>query len=118
MSVKYLNELRRYNYLTPTSFLEFLNLYQNILIQKTKENENNINRYDMGLKVLQFAEEKISIIEKEIQQKTPELEKLSKETEIIIKDVEIKKAEADIFLNFFKSIVDLQCCTSFCYTEK
>ena len=95
MSVKYLNELRRYNYLTPTSFLEFLNLYQNILIQKTKENENNINRYDMGLKVLQFAEEKISIIEKEIQQKTPELEKLSKETEIIIKDVEIKKAEAD-----------------------
>ena len=95
ISVKYLEELRRYNYLTPTSFLEFLSLFQNILVQKTKENENNINRYDMGLKVLQFAEEKISIIEKEIQQKQPELEKLSKETEIIIKDVEIKKAEAD-----------------------
>ena len=95
ISVKYLNELRRYNYLTPTSFLEFLNLFQNILKTKTKENENDITRYDMGLKVLQFAEEKISIIEKEIQQKTPELERLSKETEVIIKDVEIKKAEAD-----------------------
>ena len=63
ISIKYLDELRRYNYLTPTSFLEFLSLFQNILVQKTKENENNINRYDMGLKVLQFAEEKISIID-------------------------------------------------------
>ena len=95
ISVKYLEELRRYNYLTPTSFLEFLSLFQNILVEKTRENENNINRYDMGLKVLQFAEEKISIIEKEIQQKQPELEKLSKETEEIIKVVEVKKEEAD-----------------------
>ena len=49
----------------------------------------------MGLKVLDFAEKKISEIEKEIQKNTPILERLSKETEEIIKDVEIKKAEAD-----------------------
>ena len=95
ISTKYLAELRRYNYLTPTSFLEFLSLFHNILVKKTQENQNNIDRYEMGLKVLDFAETKISEIEKEIQKNTPILEKLSKETEEIIKDVEIKKAEAD-----------------------
>ena len=95
ISTKYLAELRRYNYLTPTSFLEFLSLFHNILVKKTQENQNNIDRYEMGLKVLDFAEKKISEIEKEIQKNTPILEKLSKETEEIIKDVEIKKAEAD-----------------------
>ena len=95
ISIKYLAELRRYNYLTPTSFLEFLSLFHNILVKKTQENQNNIDRYEMGLKVLDFAETKISEIEKEIQKNTPILEKLSKETEEIIKDVEIKKAEAD-----------------------
>jgi hypothetical protein len=64
-------------------------------VKKTQENQNNIDRYEMGLKVLDFAEKKISEIEKEIQKNTPILERLSKETEEIIKDVEIKKAEAD-----------------------
>ncbi|MCQ2815680.1 MAG: hypothetical protein MJ252_00290 [archaeon] len=95
ISVRYLAELRRYNYLTPTSFLEFLNLFQDILVKKTKENEDNIIRYDTGLKVLQFAEENIAIIDKEIQIKTPELEKLSADTEKIIKEVEEKKKIAD-----------------------
>ena len=99
ISIKYLAELRRYNYLTPTSFLEFLSLFHNILVKKTQENQNNIDRYEMGLKVLDFAEKKISEIEQEIQKNTPILEKLSKETEEIIKDVEIKKA-VSLFLRY------------------
>ena len=95
ISIRYLNELRRYNYLTPTSFLEFLNLFQQIIIKKLKDNESNISRYDTGLKVLQFAEEKIAIIDKQIQEETPKLEKLSVETEQIIKVVESKKKIAD-----------------------
>ena len=41
---------------------KFLSLFHNILVKKTQENQNNIDRYEMGLKVLDFAEKKISEI--------------------------------------------------------
>ena len=34
ISGKYLNELRRHNYVTPTSYLELLNMYKTILKEK------------------------------------------------------------------------------------
>jgi dynein heavy chain len=94
-SEKFRDELRRYNYLTPTSFLEFLSLFQNILIKKRFENSNNINRLEMGLKVLDFAGNKVEEIEKKIQEKQPILEKLTIELDSTIKDLEIKTVESN-----------------------
>lgn len=34
ISKKYLQELRRHNYVTPTSYLELLNLYKRILTEQ------------------------------------------------------------------------------------
>ena len=37
VSIKYKQELRRYNYVTPTSYLELLSMYKQILFQKKNE---------------------------------------------------------------------------------
>lgn len=34
ISVRYLNEIRRHNYVTPTSYLELLSMYKMILKEK------------------------------------------------------------------------------------
>ena len=98
-SKNYLQEIRRYNYLTPTSFLEFLLLYKNILTQKQDEIDNNISRYELGLKVLEFAGEKIQIIEEDIKIKTPELIKTTEEVNNYLKILEVEKAQAEIIQN-------------------
>lgn len=95
LSKDFLNELRRYNYLTPTSFLEFLLLFKNILEQKRNENEFNINRLETGLTVLEFAGKKIENIEKEIKEKQPKLERTTIEVNEYIVVLSSQKEEAD-----------------------
>lgn len=52
MSLKYLVNDRRYNYTTPKSFLEQINLYMRLLESKTKEIRHRINRFQTGIKQL------------------------------------------------------------------
>lgn len=52
LSARFLLELRRHNYVTPTSYLELLNMFKKILVQKNKENSQKIFRLDNGLKKL------------------------------------------------------------------
>jgi dynein heavy chain len=49
LSNKYLHELRRNNYVTPTSYLELLHLFKSIIMEKNKEVENKISRLQNGL---------------------------------------------------------------------
>lgn len=55
MSQVYFSRLRRYNYVTPTSYLELILTFKNLL--KAKRNEVNTarNRYIVGLQKLEFA---------------------------------------------------------------
>jgi dynein heavy chain len=95
ISKDFLNELRRYNYLTPTSFLEFLTLFKSILIKKREENISEIQRLEVGLNVLFVAGEKIQIIEKSINENMPILKQKNIEIEEAIKLLKIKTQEAE-----------------------
>ena len=55
VSVSFLEELRRHNYVTPTSYLELLNLYRQILGEKRKELKQQIERLRSGLDKLESA---------------------------------------------------------------
>ena len=48
----YLQTQRRYNYVTPKSFLELIDFYKSLLIEKRGEVEHNIERLDTGLATL------------------------------------------------------------------
>lgn len=49
LSARFLVEMRRHNYVTPTSYLELLNLFRTILSDKNIENEKKIDRLSNGL---------------------------------------------------------------------
>ena len=52
ISKRYLMEMRRYNYVTPTSYLELLSLFKSILLEKNKDVLMKIERLNNGLQKL------------------------------------------------------------------
>ena len=55
MSQRYYDTLRRHNYVTPTSYLELILTFKNLLARKRDEILLLKNRYLTGLDKLQFA---------------------------------------------------------------
>lgn len=52
-------ELRRYNYVTPMSYLELLKMFKIILKEKSLELKNSINRLQSGLDKLIGANKEV-----------------------------------------------------------
>lgn len=94
-SIQFLDQLRRRNYVTPTSFLELLNMYKVILSEKRRDNEISRNRLLKGLQVLEEAAVEIAKLKVHIDKMTPELEVTKKEVEKTMIVLSKDKAEAD-----------------------
>ena len=62
MSKKYLLNERRYNYTTPKSFLELINLYSKLIKGKNKEINDKIVRLQNGLQKLVSCSEQVKSI--------------------------------------------------------
>jgi dynein heavy chain len=60
ISGKYKDELRRYNYVTPTSYLEQLTVFKAVLKEKKVELKNSINRFKNGLNKLIEANNEVN----------------------------------------------------------
>ena len=61
-SKEYLSNERRYNYTTPKSFLEQINLYRSLLGQKSKLLTNNMERLENGLQKLNSTSAQVQYI--------------------------------------------------------
>nr|CAH7754609.1 unnamed protein product [Callosobruchus chinensis] len=59
MSEAYLQNEKRYNYTTPKSFLEQIDLYSKLLTDKTNQVKNNITRLENGLTKLASTSEEV-----------------------------------------------------------
>lgn len=59
MSVDYLAECRRHNYVTPTSFLELIKLFRKIMSEKKQEFKRKIERLKMGVDKLNSANQAV-----------------------------------------------------------
>ena len=62
MSQKYYDMLLRHNYVTPTSYLELILTFKNLLARKRDEILLLKNRYLTGLEKLQFAASQVCVI--------------------------------------------------------
>jgi len=65
-SSKVYNELKRYIYTTPKSFLELINLYTSMLAKKRNVLEQSKERYENGLIKLVATAEQVAVIEEEV----------------------------------------------------
>ena len=95
ISIKYVQELRRYNYVTPTSYLELLNMFRVILKKKKIEFTGMVNRLSSGLDKLMAANEAVEITKRDLTEMRPKLEQAEKETNEMMEKLMIDKKEAD-----------------------
>ncbi|XP_078413797.1 dynein axonemal heavy chain 3 [Cetorhinus maximus] len=95
LSTKYFSTLRRYNYVTPTSYLELILTFKVLLNKKRHEVDLMRNRYLVGLEKLEFASSQVSVMQKELTDLHPELIKTSAETDKMMIKIEEETIEVD-----------------------
>ncbi|GCC38553.1 hypothetical protein chiPu_0017068 [Chiloscyllium punctatum] len=95
LSTKYFSTLRRYNYVTPTSYLELILTFKVLLNKKRHEVDLMRNRYLVGLEKLEFASSQVSVMQKELTDLQPELIKTSAETDKMMIKIEEETVEVD-----------------------
>ncbi|XP_052779096.1 dynein axonemal heavy chain 3-like isoform X2 [Mya arenaria] len=93
LSEKFYNTMRRRNYVTPTSYLELIKTFKNLLKKKRMEILTLKNRYQIGLEKLEFSEQQINVMQKELIELRPQLIETSKETEELIAVIETESKE-------------------------
>jgi len=93
ISVKYVDEQRRHNYVTPTSYLELLNLYKVIIMDKMNDMKRLYKRYSSGLEKLKNAEEQVSELQQNLKDQEPKLKQAEEETKILLASLEKDKAQ-------------------------
>ncbi|KAK7495478.1 hypothetical protein BaRGS_00013176, partial [Batillaria attramentaria] len=80
LSVKFYETMRRHNYVTPTSYLELIKTFKNLLNRKRLEILTLKNRYMVGLEKLAFSEGQINVMQQELVELQPKLIETSQET--------------------------------------
>ncbi|XP_071446269.1 dynein beta chain, ciliary-like [Hetaerina americana] len=102
MSKSYLTNERRYNYTTPKSFLEMINLYSNMITSETKANIARIERLQNGLEKLFITASQVddlkvtlAVQEKEVNEKNEAADKLIH----VVKTESDKVSEEKAFAN-------------------
>jgi dynein heavy chain, axonemal len=93
-SVSFKEQLRRSNYVTPTSFLELLAAYGTILRSKRKAVAWSKNRLVGGLQVLEKAGVEIASLKEQIDRMAPDLERTKKEVAATMETLAVEKADA------------------------
>ncbi|KAF0301061.1 Dynein heavy chain 6, axonemal [Amphibalanus amphitrite] len=92
---RFLNQLKRYYYVTPTSYLELINLYGTMLKeQKTKINGAK-ERISNGLKKLKETNSLVDTMSVELVALEPELKKKSADTELLMERLAKDQSAAD-----------------------
>ena len=96
LSSRYLQTLKRHNYITPTSYLELLLQYKSLLGTKRDEVTALRKRYGNGLEKLEFAAQQVARMQKELGDLQPQLEKTSEETSSMLITIEKESKEVDV----------------------
>lgn len=94
-SERYLQELDRHNYVTPTSYLELIMTFKKLIQKKRNEIEMMKNRYLNGLDKLADAASQVSVMQKKLQELQPQLVKTSEETEKLMVKIEQETVEVE-----------------------
>jgi dynein heavy chain len=87
-------QMRRNNYTTPTSFLELIKFYKNLLTEKTSKIDGQIERLSNGLNIMNATTEKVDALSELLKVKMVEVEIEVEATGKLIATVEIESADA------------------------
>lgn len=95
LTQRYLFELRRYYYVTPTSYLILIKTFTTLLDEKRNENYTSIQKYDRGLKQMAKAGNQAEEIKVKLIELIPILKEKAEAAVVTQREVEAKKVEVD-----------------------
>jgi dynein heavy chain len=87
---------RRYNYTTPTSFLELIKFYEMLLAQKQGKITDQINRLEIGLQIMKSTVEKVNALQDLLKVKMVDVEAEKEKTDALIAIVNKESADAQV----------------------
>ena len=93
LSHRFKEEVGRYNYVTPTSYLELINMFQSLLSAKRAEITKMRSRYEVGLGKIEDSAQQVAGMQEELIALRPELIKTVGEVEDLVAKIEREKKE-------------------------
>jgi len=94
ISQYYLETQRRYNYVTPKSYLELISFFKYLLGRKRGDLQRLIDRLDVGLATLRKTAVDVAELQKNLNITLAKVEEKKRDTDILIGEMEIQKADA------------------------
>ncbi|KAF7662821.1 hypothetical protein LDENG_00225550 [Lucifuga dentata] len=95
LSKRFLGELGRHNYVTPTSYLELIAAFRLLLTQKRDSIMMAKKRYTNGLDKLAFAESQVGEMKKELIELQPKLEQAKIDNTKMMAVIEVESQEVE-----------------------
>ncbi|XP_066529410.1 dynein axonemal heavy chain 12 [Hoplias malabaricus] len=95
LSKKFLSELGRHNYVTPTSYLELIAAFRLLLTQKRDTVMKAKKRYTNGLDKLAFAESQVGEMKKELVDLQPKLEQAKIDNTKMMQVIEVESVQVE-----------------------
>ncbi|XP_062316503.1 dynein axonemal heavy chain 12 [Osmerus eperlanus] len=95
LSHKFLSELGRHNYVTPTSYLELIAAFRQLLTKKRDTVMMAKRRYTNGLDKLAFAESQVGAMKKELVDLQPKLEQAKIDNTKMMKVIEVESVQVE-----------------------
>ena len=94
-SKDFFQKLRRYNYVTPTSYLELLSTFQTVLQSKREEVQTKQSRLQNGVDKIIATKEQVAGMQEQLVALKPQLEKTQTEVEAMMVTITADKKSAD-----------------------
>eukprot|EP00913_Durusdinium_trenchii_P020057 g18849.t2 len=91
---RFRREVQRHYYVTPTSYLELINSFKDVLASKRDEVSSAKRRYDDGLEKVISTEEQVKTMSIQLEELRPVLKQTSAETAELMTVIEHKQEEA------------------------
>ncbi|XP_067384444.1 dynein axonemal heavy chain 12 [Channa argus] len=95
LSDRFLTELGRHNYVTPTSYLELIAAFRLLLTQKRDTVMKAHQRYTNGLDQIAFAESQVGVMKKDLVELQPKLEQAKIDNIKMMKVIEVESKEVE-----------------------
>ncbi|GAB9467560.1 hypothetical protein Gpo141_00004900 [Globisporangium polare] len=95
-SVQYERSYARYNYVTPTSFLELIRFYRTLLSQRREKQFVKIKRLEVGLATLKKTAMDVAELQEELRKTMKKVDERKKATDALLEQMGKQRGDAEV----------------------